>query len=618
MPERRAHAAALFWFVVANTALTFCNAYGYVAASDLEPWTVGWLFGHVALLDQVAAANLLIGGVLLAVVLVRGYAMAAALGPLLVTLLQLLVYVDRKIYALFHFHTNGLVLTVVSTAAGWDAIHMSAGEIALAVGGFVALLAAEWGCYRALLRRVRDRPPARPWRRWAAVTAAVAALVGIERLAFALCDLAGVREVTASVRHVPFYQRLSLRGFARRHAGIALQPLPPVLDAGAPAGALRYPREPLRFRTPPRPPNVVWIVVEGLRADVLTPEDMPETWALAARSHVFRNHLSGGNGTQHGIFSLFYGIHGFYWEHVVSERLSPLLLQRMKALGYAFRIVSSTSLEYGRFRQTTFADVLDQVSDALPGPTSAEKDALVVEEIEAFTAAVPGGRPFFAFLFLDSTHVPYVYPKEFLRHRPAMGPFYYKDVRREDRDLLFNRYRNAVAYADHLVGRAIGMLEARGLLDDTIVLVTGDHGEEFWEHGHWSHNSAFTPEQLRVACILHVPGHEHAEHTHPTSHQDVAPTFMELLGVENPASDYAHGHSLLEDRAVSYRVACGYGRCALVDGRGWVVFGAEPHNAYDVAVLDADYREVADARAVLDGRAGQLLVLAGEMSAFLR
>src|SRR5439155_1407290 len=75
----------------------------------------------------------------------------------------------------------------------------------------------------------------------------------------------------------------------------------------------------------------------------------------------------------------------------------------------------------------------------------------------------------------------------------------------ERRLRVYNRYRNAVHYADSLVGTMLDALVRRGLLDDTIVLVTGDHGEEFNEHGYWGHNGAFTPDQVHVPLVLHLP-----------------------------------------------------------------------------------------------------------------
>ncbi len=114
------------------------------------------------------------------------------------------------------------------------------------------------------------------------------------------------------------------------------------------------------------------------------------------------------------------------------------------------------------------------------------------------------------------------------------------DVHR-DMPGIFNRYINSVHHLDQQLGRVLDRLERDGRLDDTLVVITGDHGEEFMEHGRWGHNSEFHDEQVRVPLVLAGPGVPGGVVTAPTSHLDVAPTLLGLLGVSNPPADYAVG-----------------------------------------------------------------------------
>lgn len=66
-----------------------------------------------------------------------------------------------------------------------------------------------------------------------------------------------------------------------------------------------------------------------------------------------------------------------------------------------------------------------------------------------------------------------------------------------DITLIKNRYINSCHHLDSQLGRIIHYLESNQLLEKTIVIITGDHGEEFMEKGHWGHNSAYTEEQIR-------------------------------------------------------------------------------------------------------------------------
>ena len=99
-------------------------------------------------------------------------------------------------------------------------------------------------------------------------------------------------------------------------------------------------------------------------------ENTPNLWELAKSSQVFDRHFSGGNGTRAGMFSMFYGLPGFYWNNVLRARRGPVLIQRLKDAGYQMRIISGTSLTFPEFRQTVFADVNDQIVDNLDGGDS--------------------------------------------------------------------------------------------------------------------------------------------------------------------------------------------------------------------------------------------------------
>src|SRR5579885_1054152 len=175
-------------------------------------------------------------------------------------------------------------------------------------------------------------------------------------------------------------------------------------------------------------------------------------------------------------------------------------------------VYSTSRLAFSELRRTAFVAVQDAIGPVFADSGIAAKDAAAAEAVGRFaTAADP--RPFFAVLLLESTHAGYDFDPAQARYRPYserigfLGPG--AGVRPPPE---WNRYRNAVAYADTVVGGLVDWLDAHGLLATTVVVVTGDHGEEFNEHGYWGHNGAFTPEQLRVPLVLYVPGLAPARH----------------------------------------------------------------------------------------------------------
>ena len=117
-------------------------------------------------------------------------------------------------------------------------------------------------------------------------------------------------------------------------------------------------------------------------------------------------------------------------------------------------------------------------------------------------------------------------------------------------ELYFNRYRNALHYVDSLIGKTLKILAKQNMLDNTIVILTGDHGEEFNDNhkDYWGHTSNFSNVQLQTPLIVHWPRKQTQHFRYMTSHYDIVPTLIhEALGYTNPTSDYALGQSLFSD-----------------------------------------------------------------------
>lgn len=109
-------------------------------------------------------------------------------------------------------------------------------------------------------------------------------------------------------------------------------------------------------------------------------------------------------------------------------------------------------------------------------------------------------------------------------------------------DRIRGLYDGNMAYVDSLVGKLLGELERRGLSDDTIVLLTADHGEALFEHDYVGHNTQLYEESVRVPLMIHIPGTKTRRVEGVVELVDLAPTILELAGV---AFDDLDGQSLL-------------------------------------------------------------------------
>lgn len=146
-------------------------------------------------------------------------------------------------------------------------------------------------------------------------------------------------------------------------------------------------------------------------------------------------------------------------------------------------------------------------------------------------------KPFFLHLINDQTHMPYevVDKQRFNRH----GGSSQKAL-----------YLNAVEEVDYIIDEFLNRLAEKVDLSDTLVVFTGDHGESFGEYGYSFHSNSVIPEQTQVPFMLTHPKLESKTISH-SSHFDLFPTFLDLLGIDHDIA--GHGQSLaLDERDKCY------------------------------------------------------------------
>ncbi|MEJ2132992.1 MAG: DUF3413 domain-containing protein, partial [Gammaproteobacteria bacterium] len=274
----------------------------------------------------------------------------------LTTALQFALFMDGFIFRIYGFHFNGFVWNIVSTPGGIESLgadaatQMSFAGIALALATLqtaVLIIARRSECVARLALRVVTR------RSVLAATAVLIALAGAERVAYGLSDAGDYRPIVTAANVFPLYNRVRMHPFARR-IGIEASRARGVLMSRE-AVSLSYPLVPLKRAPEARNLNVVWLVAESWRWDMLDAEIMPATTAFAGRAHTFRSHYSGGNGTRMGMFSMFYGLYGSYWFSFLNETRSPAMLDVLVDGGYDMRAFTSAKFTFPEFDKTIFS-----------------------------------------------------------------------------------------------------------------------------------------------------------------------------------------------------------------------------------------------------------------------
>ena len=159
------------------------------------------------------------------------------------------------------------------------------------------------------------------------------------------------------------------------------------------------------------------------------------------------------------------------------------------------------------------------------------------------------GRPFFVFLNYLDTHTPYLLPPG-ARHRFGVNPISKTDYMEVLMDwssldkqrlskgylsLARDAYDNCVAYLDDQLGVLFDDLQRRGALDNTLVIITSDHGEGLGEHGLFMHGESLYRTEIRVPLLILMPTHVPSGAVVPetVSLRDLPATIVDLIGLGN-------------------------------------------------------------------------------------
>jgi hypothetical protein len=250
-----------------------------------------------------------------------------------------------------------------------------------------------------------------------------------------------------------------------------------------------------------------------------------------------------------------------------------------------------------------------------------QRDRQNVADLLKFIDQRDPKRPFFTFMFFESPHARYYFPPESVIRRPYREDINYatltKEQLRADIVPIKNRYLNSVHHLDSQFARIFDYLKANNLLDSTIVIMAGDHGEEFMEAGYWGHNSTISDPQTRTPLVLWVPGMKPATYDKMTSHLDVAPTLMPMLGVTNPVQDYSVGINLLSPEKHDHVIVTAWAEVGYIDDTAKITLptSVQGSKRYVTDIHDQPLTGDNESR-VLQQKQGNLLAMMKELGQY--
>ncbi|HLK39209.1 MAG TPA: sulfatase-like hydrolase/transferase [Polyangiaceae bacterium] len=502
---------------------------------------------------------------------------------------------DAKVFLWVGCHVySAAVLDTLRRPGVLDVIHTTWAEVITLVVGVALVAATEIAAGRACLRFWDSFDRARP--------RAVGVTLGVLCLATGGTAIAGacrpIRDDAPLAEILPFYGPF----FAKARSKVPFVSAIPRLD---------YPKRRAPVPTLQRRPNVLFVVVESLRYDVLADGLTPSLQAFADRHHCIRSrhHYSASHVTEFAFFSLLYGVDAYYYKEFVYHDARSYPLEVFRDNDYVVAGGCSAQMSGWGYAGMVTRQLSPYVEPT--GHDPSERDAALLEWARGTYLGRSQDRPLFLFLFFDSTHHNYSYPPSFERFLP---------VAPEDANHLFadetdpvlragirNRYKNAVLYVDSLLGRLLEAVEDDLRRGNLLVVVTGDHGEEFWDDGtHWGHmEPRYVNERTEVPFVMCTPDGRRPD-VPLSGHSDVMPTILDDLGLAPSVEDrdYSDGVSLLRDSdpdrhlVISSLVGARPGRAFdLVTQRHkfWIVRDAvdgQPPSPSVHAVSDLEDREV--------------------------
>ena len=315
---------------------------------------------------------------------------------------------------------------------------------------------------------------------------------------------------------------------------------------------------------PVQPRNVLVIVLDTVRDDRIGVRDItPNLDVFADYSVVFENAYSNSGWTLPAHASMFTGLYPVQ-HRATQETLAfgidlPTLAEIFAAAGWQTFGASANSVVckanglargFGRFEETFRAETLEKF-----GAEAHVNEGALLDFLDS-----NGDQPWFGFLNFIEAHLPYRPPADFMElfvdterfssEQIAIGQIakmrdqYTGDdsLPADFFDLLGQLYDAEVAALDAYVGHLLQSLQERGVLDDTVVVIASDHGENLGENDHFAHVFDLQNTLVSVPLMVYVPEVEAGVRSDPAQLLDLFPTLLALNGIDFAGE--VHGRDL--------------------------------------------------------------------------
>ena len=499
---------------------------------------------------------------------------------ILSTFILVIVKLDAVIFEQFRCHISPIVLKLVFGKRSSDIFQFSTSNIIIAVLFIIALFGLQFFFYylanKILLKKSQLKVKI--------TLIGFVLLLLTSHLVYAWSDANYFRPVTQIKNVFPVFYPLTADKLMMNLGLVDLEKARQneKMQVATTANTVQYPLNSIVSENPSKK-NILYLVIDTWRNGYMNAQITPNIFEFSKRCQVYTNHLSGSNMTTGGVFSLMYGIPATYFDTFTGQKIAPVLITELQKQQYQMQVLSSSNLENPPFNRNAFANIPNLrlfSKGEKPSERDIEINDIWLNNFDKFDQK----KPFFGFLFYDAAHG-FDYPKDYpLAVKPSLSEVNYLELDDDyDPALLINRYKNSLHFIDGLIGKVLQQLEEKGVLNNTIIVITSDHGQEFNDNkkGYWQHGGNFSDYQIHVPMMVFDASKAAKTYTQQTLHYDIAPTILQhYLGVTNKVFDYSFGHDLFNPIARTSFI-CGYNqRFAIIEKKQ--ITNIYPSGLFDV------------------------------------
>lgn len=333
--------------------------------------------------------------------------------------------------------------------------------------------------------------------------------------------------------------------------------------------------------------HLILYVLDALRADHLgcygyPRKTSPNMDMLASNGALFRNCFTQSTWTRSAAASILTGTypeaHGVRTREDTFDSLLPRLPEILQSKGFStacFSSIGNVSSDFGfangfdvfvdMFRERTVLERRDKTSARQEGLPDIDEGEIGLPRAEDLNERFYGWlsqnmeRNTFSLLWSMEPHEPYS-PPQASRHFSRLSSAsprgdasatsqHLARAREGDIARLTDLYDDEIRYNDQCIGDLVQFLNDAGVMDDVVLIITGDHGDAFFEHGIFGHGHCPYDELLRVPLIFHARGvvRRGVELAGMVELVDIFPTMLEVSGVSDSNSlRYCQGATLLK------------------------------------------------------------------------